>query len=228
MATITTNMSLETPAVGDSSSTYPTSISNSHNLIDVHDHSAGKGVQIVTGGITDLAVTTAKIAALAVTDAKLAADAVTTAKILDANVTKAKLAALGQQVSASSGAISDSAAVYTDATNLTVTITTVGRPVYLSLIDDGSGNPSYIGCSTGGGTDAQTEFAFDRGGTTIASNAVYIVGGNNSQVSAVPVSSMHFIDVPAAGTYTYKVKYRRLIGAGNNLINYAKLIAYEL
>ncbi len=106
--TTTVNMNLKTPASGDTD--YPTSIADSFTLIDAHDHTSGKGVQIPTGGIANAAITGAKLAAAIVDnstieistnvlqvkdsgiiDAKIASNAVTTAKILDANVTAAKI-----------------------------------------------------------------------------------------------------------------------------------------
>lgn len=101
MATVTANMGLSIPAVNDSD--YPTSITDSFNALDDHDHSPGAGVQIPTGGIAASAVTTPKIADGNVTEAKIATNAVTatkiadgsvqTAKIADGNVTEGKLAA---------------------------------------------------------------------------------------------------------------------------------------
>jgi hypothetical protein len=60
--------------------------------VDAHDHSTGKGVQIPTAGITNLAVTGTKIADGAIITTKLADASVTTAKLIDANVTADKLA----------------------------------------------------------------------------------------------------------------------------------------
>ncbi len=62
--TTTVNMSLKTPASGDTD--YPTSIADSFTLIDAHDHTTGKGVQIPTGGIANAAITGAKLAASSV------------------------------------------------------------------------------------------------------------------------------------------------------------------
>lgn len=59
-----------------------TQLSDNFSAIDAHDHTSGKGVQIPTGGIANLAVDATK----------LANDAVTTAKLLNANVTDGKLA----------------------------------------------------------------------------------------------------------------------------------------
>lgn len=61
--------------------------------ISEHDHTgSGKGKQIGTTAIANLAVTAAKIANTTITDAQLASNSVVTAKIADANVTLAKLA----------------------------------------------------------------------------------------------------------------------------------------
>jgi hypothetical protein len=79
-----------------------TELSDNWALVDGHDHTTGKGVQIPTNGIANLAVTGTKIANDAVDVNKLASDAVasgkivndavTTSKIANANVTDAKLA----------------------------------------------------------------------------------------------------------------------------------------
>lgn len=90
MATVTANMGLSIPAVNDSD--YPTSITDSFNAIDDHDHSSGNGVQIPTGGIAASAVTTPKIADGNVTEAKIATNAVTATKISDGSVQTAKIA----------------------------------------------------------------------------------------------------------------------------------------
>lgn len=67
-------------------------LSDNFALIDNHDHTSGKGVQIPTAGIANLAIDSTKIANSAVTNGKLATDAVTDAKVLSATLTDAKLA----------------------------------------------------------------------------------------------------------------------------------------
>lgn len=210
MSTTTANMLLTVPAANDTD--YPTSISSTCTAIDLHDHSSGKGVQIVTGGITDLAVTAAK----------LAANAVTTAKILDGNVTQAKRAALGQQLSTACGGYSTTSATYVDVTNLSVTITTTGRPVFIGLIADDAATSSYLGTGTAAGAASVSRFAILEGATTIA---ITELAGDD--LTAIPVSSFSTIRVPSAGTYTYKVQ-AKLVGVGSAVVNNAKLIAYEL
>jgi hypothetical protein len=60
-----------------------TELANNWSLVDLHDHSSGKGVQIPTAGIANLAVTGPKLAAGAISDAT---------KIVDGSVSDAKLA----------------------------------------------------------------------------------------------------------------------------------------
>lgn len=67
------------PSTGDTN--YTTTLDTSFQKVDEHDHTSGKGDQIPTAGIEDLAITTGKIDSLAVTTAKIAANAVTLAKL---------------------------------------------------------------------------------------------------------------------------------------------------
>lgn len=79
-----------------------TALANNWTAVDNHDHSSGKGLQIPTAGLQNLAVTNGKIAADAVDagkildgsvgSAELGSNAVTTVKITDSNVTTAKIA----------------------------------------------------------------------------------------------------------------------------------------
>jgi hypothetical protein len=87
-----------------------TQLANNFSALDAHDHTTGKGVQIPSGGIASLAVTTAKIADGAVTAQKLAAGALQTTNFADSSITTAKLA--NQAVNADKIATLPSARVY--------------------------------------------------------------------------------------------------------------------
>ncbi len=222
------NIGVVIPVSGDTD--YPTSISTSLTNIDNHDHTTGKGLSIGTGALDNLAVTAAK----------LAADAVTTAKILDANVTRAKLVAVGQQVSASCSNFSTNSATLVDVTNLSVSITTTGRPVVVMLINDGSANDSFLAAyqSTNVDSGPQAQFAILRDASVIARHGVIgfhsASGGDTEHISTVgcPVSAIHHVDVVAAGTYTYKLQARyssfTVTSDMYAEVFYAKLVAYEL
>lgn len=175
--------------------------------------------------IASSAVTTAKINDSAVTTAKINDSAVTTAKINDAAVTQAKRAALGQQISSAID-FNTTSTSYVDVTNATVTITTTGRPVYLSLNAGAPAtNTAWLAvtphASNGGrmalklvkdSTDvAEVEYqAGDAGGSTIKFGAPFV-----------------FIDTPSAGTYTYKLQLKEYNG-GTAFVRNWKLIAFEL
>jgi hypothetical protein len=81
-------MAITTPSMGLKRWDQPndvfsyTELSDNFAALDTHDHSPGKGVQIPTAGIVNLAVDTNKLANNAVTDAKVLAATITDAKLL--------------------------------------------------------------------------------------------------------------------------------------------------
>jgi hypothetical protein len=159
-----------------------------------------------------------------VTTTKIANGAITTTKIANGAITAEKKAALGQQISASSGlfSVSDSNTFYADVPNLSVTITTSGRPVFIGLIPDGT-DQNALSC-TFQTTTFPAVYRIDRSGTGVA----FISTSTTAQI--IPCTALQTIDVPAAGTYTYKIQHRAASGGGSSFrsLSYAKLIAYEL
>lgn len=243
MPTTTSNMSLKTPIAGETD--YATSLSDTNTAVDAHDHSSGKGVPIVTGGITDLAVTTAKIADLNVTTGKLAANVLTAdatgrGKMADGFVTKAKQAAMAASATAaagelglstSCGAFSGASASAADITNLTLTLVTTGRPVHLSLVHDGStgaGEYGYLGVRDSSNATLSAFVILKRDSTEIARHEMHYEDGATAvKLLTIPLSSISHIDAVAGGSYTYKVQY--LLSSGDQFeCNRAKLVAYEL
>lgn len=166
----------------------------------------------------DLGTTTAKIAALAVTTAKIAA----------LNVTRPKLEAVGQQVSSTCGSFSSSSGSAVDVTNLTVTLTTSGRPVVLFLIPDGSANVSEIDVQQSAGGVGVNQTALVRDGANLA---LYRLGaestGGGTGTMRYPPGVISYLDVVSAGTYVYKIQTGTITGPGCNF-KYIKLVAYEL
>jgi len=216
------NMGLNWPDVGDS--TYPAETDVAVGKVDAHDHSSGKGVLIPAAGLASNSVTTVKIADANVTTDKIADANVTTAKILDANVTtskiadaaitQAKRASLGQQISSSSGTYSTTSTSVVAVTNLTLSITTTGRPVMLMLISDvgvSSFVISYLGST----------FYFYRGSTELSQNSM------DATDLMLPAGCFAFVDIVAAGTYTYTFRGRCSIGGSIGIRN-CRLVAFEL
>jgi hypothetical protein len=90
MALVSTNMGLTRWNDPNDLFSY-TQLAENFRLLDEHDHSTGKGVQIGTTGLANLAVTNAKIATDAVDATKIAAAAVGSSELIDGAVTIAKL-----------------------------------------------------------------------------------------------------------------------------------------
>lgn len=136
---------------------------------------------------------------------------ITTSVITNASVTRPKLAAVGQQISASCGNFSTTSATPVDVTNLTVTITTSGRPVMVMCQGDGSG---ASGPFASGGS---ISIYLLRGAT--------ILSQGNYNLLSLPPSCVLYLDAVAAGTYTYKVQ----VSTSNTAVAGSMvLVAYEL
>jgi len=151
-----------------------------------------------------------------------------TDQIADAAVTQAKRSALGQQVSSSSGSFSMSSGTYADVTNLSITITTTGRPVMLFLIDDNSsvGNVQ----ATSSNENVGMKLKFLRDSTKISEQAFQDqFGAAGSTNIAIPPGSFKAFDTPSAGTYTYKVQVATTLGSSPTAnVNNCKLVGFEL
>lgn len=149
-------------------------------------------------------------------------------------MTRASLPAVGQQVSLSSGNFSTSSTTYVDITNLTVTITTSGRPIILGLIPDGTANASGLVSQTTDATATVSDsyFKLFRGVSSISENFIQTIGAANVAGLRIgtPPLGCFFVDTPAAGTYTYKMQTHSGAAAYtiSTLVQYVKLIAYEL
>lgn len=136
------------------------------------------------------------------------------------SISNANLPQKNYVISSSSGNHSSNSSTYVTVTNLSVSLTTTGRPVSLILIPDASVNNEYI-TITGGGTST---LSFFNGVTSI---------GNNSLLSAGSfiISSFSSIDtsvVGTPGTYTYTAQIKNASGVNTFQVAYVKLIAYEL
>jgi len=87
MAVTTPNMGLKRWNLTSDLFSY-TDLSNNWIAVDNHDHTSGKGIQIPTDGLANLAVTNSKLASAAVTDGKIA-----TGTIADNKLASSPLAA---------------------------------------------------------------------------------------------------------------------------------------
>ena len=127
----------------------------------------------------------------------------------------------GAVTSSSSGIFSTTSASFVDVTNLSVTITTSGGPVLLTLQGDTS-STSNINVGTTS-TSAGGWLQLLRGATVVA---VPLVESPNGTTIAYPPPFLAVDAPPAAGTYTYKVQAKTL-NATLNVIN-CVLVACEV
>jgi len=181
--------------------------------------------QVATGGIANDAITTGKILNGTILTADLAVGAITTAI----------LPAVNYIVSSSSGSflVAGLSATYVDVTNLSVSLTSTGRPVVLELIADTSGNNGVRVEHTAGGGSVSTHqgtLKFLSGVTTLNIDSIGTTtnsAGSNDRV-LIPCSSFRMFTVPAAGTYTYKVQVAHSTGSTQVGVTGCKLVAREL
>lgn len=150
---------------------------------------------------------------------------------INQGISKSNLVPLGQQVSSSCGTFTTTSQSSVAVTNLSVSITTSGRPVFVGLIEDGSLS-SIIQISTISGTAfSNTSFlGFLRAGSLITLSEF---GSGNDATAARPelllsAGSFWYIDVVGAGTYIYSVKVNTVASNIQLLIQNIQLIAYEL
>lgn len=248
--TVTSNMSLQSPSSGDTD--YPTQVTNSLTLIDAHDHTSGKGVQIPTGGIANTAVTAAKIATAVAGDGLAggggAAFSVNvdgasieinsdTLRVKANGITRDKLVALGQQVSSATNYSNNSSSAYADVTSFTVTITTssANRPVFIGVVCDGStitfGSPldnAASGVYRSGGSSTEVQYVPIR---LLRDSTVVADTYTNYDVGATGGGFLSFYHIDtgtsASTSYTYKVQTYSPNGRTMTFKG-LKLIAYEL
>ena len=158
---------------------------------------------------------------------------IATAQIANGAVTQAKKGPLNYGISTSCAVFSTPSPSLVDVTNLSVTITTTGRPVVLMLVQDGTAGASQIyGFRTPTASPAVCEIllGFTRGGSLIAQSFMQsdLVNLNSSVSYGIPASSFQHFDPVAAGTYTYKAQIAALTTSTSAVMQYAKLVAYEL
>jgi len=132
-------------------------------------------------------------------------------------------------ISSSSGTFSSTATSYTDVTNLTVTITTTGRPVYIALVPDTAlVSGAYIGANITTGTTLNINLQIVRNGSPIF---IFSAGtqpaASGTFLSNWPASSVACLDTPAAGTYTYKLQING-VASQTMRVYQTRLIAFEL
>lgn len=160
-------------------------------------------------------------------------------KIIDGTITNAKIStsaaianskiALNYVISTtSSGNFTTTSTSQTDVTNMSATITTTGRPVEVSIIGDGTFSSGYLGVGSSLAT-AQMQLHIVRG-STIVSDIFFVSTqtGATATSQSWALSSVRYLDVPAAGTYTYKIAVTSGDPGHTAIVSNAKLLVREL
>jgi len=200
---------------------------------------SGEGLDRQVDGSLDVnvdGVTTKIIAGEVVIDdlpgSALATGAVSSTEILDNTITQVDRAVKTAGTPATLGNVALSAdtgaaeLVFTtastgDLVNNSVTITTQGGPVLISMQAGTSSTNTYIECEEL--TTDPCTLEVDKGGGTLIKVPFYTQAGKYR----LPPAAFNFIDVPGAGTYTYKIKYDVGSATALRILN-VRLMAHEL
>lgn len=143
-------------------------------------------------------------------------------QVKDLGITNAKLAAANIATSSSSGSFTTTSATYVNVTNLSVTISTVGRPVMIFFNPPGA-TSSDIGF-VGAGAAGSGSFRILRSGGAISTTVVSTTANN----SLVPPGSLNFIDQPSAGSHTYVLQAQRNIASGSVVVDSVVMNVIEI
>lgn len=141
-------------------------------------------------------------------------------------------AAVNIQTSASCGNFAVTSNSLADVPNLSITITTVGRPVMIALSAASSGGAFILKILSSAAGLLSGTLAVVRGASVLCTPEIDEAGGapvGNGQFSQLPPGVILF-DTPAAGTYTYKIQAQidpGLAGAAIELHNMV-LVVVEL
>ena len=187
---------------------------------------------ITAAQIANQTITAAQIANSTITDVQIASGTIGGDKLQNATITNTQIAAntvtisnleskaAGSAAGAGNIALSNSTGTFATTstsfvliTNLSISLTTVGSPVFIAFVPDGSTNQSEVFSSN------NAAFELRRNGTNIAS---WGLGASNG----TPVS-LNAIDVVGAGTYVYAL-FGAVVSSGTLTVDYSRLMAYEL
>lgn len=179
---------------------------------------------VTSSNITDGTIVTADIAASQITSSLIADGTIATADIADYQITQGKLATkpVGKS-SVSSGAYSTTSTGYIAVPNMTVTIVTTGRPVWVGIIPDGTTNSCYL--ATTSPTTPIAHYKLMRGSTSLGEHRLQTTLGTTVYGDC---GSLWAVDTGAGtGNTTYTLQV--VLQQGTNVqIGYAKIVAYEL
>lgn len=165
----------------------------------LNSDTAGTGLSQATDGELDVVVD----------DSTVEVDPLNGVQIKDLGITRAKLDSnSSEQLSSNSGTFTTNSSTLSDVTNLSVSITTTGRPVLIQLVGPSSPAANWVGISIPGAGSGFNHAAliFVRDSEIIGSAGLATEHNSDTKGLKLPSQTFMHVDQPAAGTYTYKVQ----------------------
>lgn len=232
----TSNYNLTLPQVASLAAICPMTINTSGVMSSITYDSVGQGMTVTGANAIGVSMNATGANAIGVSMTATGANAVANTRTRATN--SATVAVGGVAISvAGSGGFTTTSTTMVPVTNLSVTITTAGRPVMVLLVPDSTAvanngsSGSFIRADQLGSTFAQGAFQLARGGVGIGQVVIHLntatSGGGVSELIAQN-PCFHFVDPIAAGTYTYTINAAAATGAVTMWVAYLKLMAYEL
>jgi hypothetical protein len=151
---------------------------------------------------------------------------INTSNLANGAVTPVKKAALGQQISAGSSIVSTTSLSPVTINNLSVSLVSTGRPVFVGMqtVANGNGNIQVFGS---GVTGLISFYGGTAGISSLMTGSVGIISTSGNSVT-IPCSSFWYIDLPPAQTNLYIAKYNSASIGGTIQVSNCVLVAYEL
>lgn len=180
-----------------------------------------------------LGLTTANLAS----NANIAGTQIASQTIAQGNLalraTGTTVGAGGVAISAASGSFSTASTSYVPVSQLSVTITTTGRPVMI-LLQHANGEPAAIvgGTNNASAIFMEADFNINRdssssGSANYSSSVTFSPNSAGVYGVSVPPSSVSAVDIVTAGTHTYILQARSIAGT-TAFVENCSLVAYEL
>jgi hypothetical protein len=135
--------------------------------------------------------------------------------------------------SASSGSYTNATESYTQITNMSLSLVTLGNPVMIMLLPfpGSSGTGAFDNCTSATISCSFyiTAYGGASGSTLLAEHVVIVTGASaNPMQLQTPFSSFQWMDFPSAGTWNYVIK-AKANNANNSIgVQNAMVVAYEI
>lgn len=143
-------------------------------------------------------------------------------------ITRPQLPNVGLKTSLSSGSYSTTSSTTADVTNLSVTMTTAGRPVFLTLVpDDGTNGEAKISSSLGANSTVSLIYLTRNSISVAGWNLSVTAVGATTVTTAVPCGMINYIDLIPSSSWTYQIQAKSSGGSATQVTN-CRLFAYEL